>query len=179
MALINRMSRLLAADIHAVLDRIEEPEALLRQAIRDMEEEIERADRHCRGLEQEIEQTTRRRQKLVPAATELDARIGVCLDSNDETLARKLVRRKLQAERLDRHLEDRLEATREALAERRADLAEQCERLDVVRQQAELATETSGCSGSLPEQCCEPSIAVGEDEVEAALLVERQRRQRS
>jgi phage shock protein A len=33
MALINRISRLFKADFHAVLDQIEEPEGLLKQAI--------------------------------------------------------------------------------------------------------------------------------------------------
>ena len=40
MALINRVSRLFRADFHAVLDQIEEPELLLKQAIRDMEDEL-------------------------------------------------------------------------------------------------------------------------------------------
>ena len=40
MALINRISRLFKADFHAVLDQIEEPEALLKQAIRDMEDDL-------------------------------------------------------------------------------------------------------------------------------------------
>ena len=34
MALIRRVSRLFAADMHAVLDQIEEPDVVLRQAIR-------------------------------------------------------------------------------------------------------------------------------------------------
>ena len=34
MPLINRVSRLFRADLHAVLDRIEEPDVLLRQAAR-------------------------------------------------------------------------------------------------------------------------------------------------
>ena len=32
MALITRMARLFTADVHAVLDRIEEPEVVLKQA---------------------------------------------------------------------------------------------------------------------------------------------------
>ena len=44
MALIRRVSTLLRADLHAVLDTLEEPEILLRQAIREMEE-ILAADR--------------------------------------------------------------------------------------------------------------------------------------
>lgn len=40
MALINRISRLFSADFNAVLDRIEEPDVLLKQALREMEEDI-------------------------------------------------------------------------------------------------------------------------------------------
>ena len=50
MALITRVSRLFQADFHAVLDRIEDPEALLRQAVREMEEELahdEQRSGHC------------------------------------------------------------------------------------------------------------------------------------
>jgi phage shock protein A len=36
MALITRVSRLFRADVNAVLDRIEEPASLLRQAVLDM-----------------------------------------------------------------------------------------------------------------------------------------------
>ena len=41
MALITRISRLFKADFHAVLDQIEEPEQLLRQAIREMEDDLD------------------------------------------------------------------------------------------------------------------------------------------
>ena len=41
MALITRLSRLFQADLHAVLDRIEEPDTLLRQAMREMEEALD------------------------------------------------------------------------------------------------------------------------------------------
>ena len=50
MALINRVTRLFKADIHAVLDQIEEPEQLLRQAVRDMEEELRGRGPACRSF---------------------------------------------------------------------------------------------------------------------------------
>ena len=37
MALVTRLSRLFQADFHAVLDRIEEPDLQLRQAVREMQ----------------------------------------------------------------------------------------------------------------------------------------------
>ena len=47
MALINRMSRLFTADVHAVLDRIEEPDVLLKHAVREMEEELARGEQRA------------------------------------------------------------------------------------------------------------------------------------
>ena len=38
MTLITRLGRLFRADMHAVLDGLEEPTMLLRQAVRDMED---------------------------------------------------------------------------------------------------------------------------------------------
>ena len=56
MALITRLTRLFRADVHAVLDRIEEPDVLLRQAVRDMEEECGRDAQRVAllGREQEL-----------------------------------------------------------------------------------------------------------------------------
>ena len=42
MALIKRVARLFQSDMHAVLDRIEDPESLLKQSIREMEEDLRR-----------------------------------------------------------------------------------------------------------------------------------------
>ena len=51
MALMTRVARLFRADLHAVLDRIEEPEVLLRQALREMEDGVngERRALACSG----------------------------------------------------------------------------------------------------------------------------------
>ena len=40
MVLITRLARLFRADVHAVLDRIEEPLLLLQQAVREMEADL-------------------------------------------------------------------------------------------------------------------------------------------
>lgn len=180
MALINRMSRLLTADIHAVLDRIEEPEALLRQAIREMEEELSRAEQSVRRIGQEGEELTSRREKLRASLDELAAQLDVCFDSGNDALARKLVKRKLEAERLGKHLTERTEVIDKELAVRRADLVEQREHLDVMRQKAELLTEGSEPGArSFGDEWSAGRFAVGDDEVEVAFLRERQRRTQS
>jgi phage shock protein A len=64
MALINRVSRLFTADLHAVLDRIEEPDALLRQAIREMEEDLANTEQRIGWLEHERDQLAGRQTEI-------------------------------------------------------------------------------------------------------------------
>jgi uncharacterized membrane-anchored protein YhcB (DUF1043 family) len=80
--------------------------------------------------------------------------------------------RRLETERLERHVDERRAALERELAARRATLDEQREQLDVMRQKAELLTAAPG-DGSKAE------LLVGDAEVEVALLRERQKRQPS
>ena len=56
MALITRLSRLFQADFHAVLDRIEEPDIQLKQAIREMQIELQQNEQRLALLQHEAEQ---------------------------------------------------------------------------------------------------------------------------
>lgn len=175
MALINRMSRLFTADVHAVLDRIEEPDVLLKQAIREMEEELTRSEQRERELQFEQERLADRQRKVEAALVELDAQLGVAFESGNDELARRVVKRKLETDKLGRHVVERRAATTKSLDERRRTLDEQREHLDVLRQKAELLTDTPHAG----DEWGKTEFAVGEDEVEIALLRERQRRTRS
>lgn len=177
MALIHRVSRLLTADIHAVLDRLEEPEALLRQAIREMEEALARTETRVAALERERATVVRRARQVEEALSALDAELGAALDAGNDALARRLVRRKLEGSRLGKHLSIRLETLGASLDAERAALAEQREQLELTRQKAELfGDERLAPSG---EQRFDRELGVSEDEVEAALARERQRRRPS
>lgn len=174
MALINRMSRLLTADMHAVLDRMEEPDALLRQAVREMEEELVRSEQRVKLLEHERDRLADRNGKVAAALTELEDQVGVAFDSGNEELARKLVKRKLETARLAKHVTDRRSGIAKSLAEAGAMLAEQRERLDVMRQKAELLVESAHVATG--DEWGKTEFAVAEDEVEVAFLREKQRR---
>ena len=56
MAIIQRLSRLFLADFHSVLDHIEEPESLLKQALREMEEELEQSEKRIKCIEATLRQ---------------------------------------------------------------------------------------------------------------------------
>ncbi len=64
MALINRISRLFKADFHAVLDQIEEPEMLLKQAIREMEDDLAETEQRIRVCAHEQEALATRNSEV-------------------------------------------------------------------------------------------------------------------
>ena len=58
MALVTRLSRLFQADVHAVLDRIEEPDLQLRQAVREMQLSLDQDRQRLKLLRHEYSQLT-------------------------------------------------------------------------------------------------------------------------
>ena len=174
MALINRMSRLFTADVHAVLDRIEEPDALLKHAIREMEEELARSEQRVRALEHDRGELADRHRKVQAVFAELALQLDVCFADGNDELARKVIKRRLETERLERHVTDRRTAVDKDLALHRATADEQREQLDVMRQKAELLT-----SSPHGDAWGKTEFAVGEADVEVAFLRERQKRQPS
>jgi phage shock protein A len=184
MVLINRMARLFTADLHAVLDRIEEPDVLLRQAVREMEDAVEQAERRTAALERERDTLAARRTQIEATLPELAAQMDLCFESGNEALARKLIRRRLEAQRRSRRLAERCDALGHALNETRAALAADRERLEHVRQKAELLAEqvdddvAAGARDPLRDAWSDDA-AVGDDEVEVEFLRERRRRAQS
>jgi phage shock protein A len=175
MALLNRISRLFTADVHAVFDRIEEPDVLLKHAIREMDEELASSEQRVRQLEHEREALVERHGKIQTALAELVSQLDVCFANGNDELARKVVKRKLETEKLGQHVAERSASIAKELVERRALVDEQRERLDVLRQKAELMA--SAPSGG--DEWGRTGFRVGEDEVEVALLRERQARKPS
>ena len=97
MALITRVSRLFQADFHAVLDRIEEPEVLLRQAVREMEEELARDEQRSKMLQHEQRQLITRATDLEQSLHDIEEELDVCFDAGNDDLARACIRRKLES----------------------------------------------------------------------------------
>lgn len=175
MTLLIRLSRLFRADVHAVLDSIEEPEVLLRQAIREMEEALEKNVRQIRKLECD-------RQRLLACHAEvkhnlmaIDAEMDLCFASDQETLVRTLIRRKLELEKKLTTLSVNCDSVEAELVGMRKQVEEQQTALIAVRQQAELLAVRQKHQ---PERHCHtaPAVHASNEDIEIALLKEKQKR---
>jgi phage shock protein A len=177
MALITRVSRLFRADFHAVLDRIEEPDVLLKQAVREMEEDIARDEQRGKALTHEQGQLDKRSRDLDESLQRIEDELDVCFASDKEDLARALIKRKLEAERLRKVLGQKQEAGADDLGALNKRLQQNRSRLDAMQQKIELLVE-DGNTGS-DEYRTGPDIAVRDEDVEVASLREKQKRGRS
>lgn len=174
MALITRMSRLFRADVNAVLDRIEEPGPLLRQAVREMEENLARDEQRARLLEREQQQLAVRLAEVERGLHEIEDQLDVCFRSKRDDLARALIRRRLETEHLQRLVAGRRTNVTETLGDLHGRLEANRRRLAAMRQKVEvLAEEENEVAG---DRWPVPDVAVRDEDVEVAFLREKQRR---
>ena len=176
MPLINRFTSLLSADVHAVLDKIEDPIASLKFAVREMEEsltEIQKQNEAVRRQEQKLQRQLRDSERL---NRDLEQQLDVCFDSGEEALAKSVLRRKLANDAKRASIEKSL-LDSEAAIIRQTNLVEENERrLAATREKLALLeheTETTP-SPFTTKDIGEPDIS--NEAVDIAFLKEKQRR---
>jgi phage shock protein A len=182
MALITRVSRLFRADMNAVLDRMEEPELLLKQAIREMEEELDRDEQRAKLLALELRQITTRQDDLKQRLNETAEELDLCFDSGNQALARALLKRSLEAERFIKFLSRKQEELRSAADELKRRIEENRSRLESMRQKAALLATQEPQEKTVEgwaEAEFSHQFAVSDEEVELAFLREQQKRGQS
>ncbi len=114
MGIFKRISDIISANLNELTESFEDPELMLKQAIREMEtsinevtEQTAKAMANEKTLNRELE---RNRQQ----AEEWKGRASKAVDAGDDDLARRALSRKKEHDKLVAALEDQLEAAGEA-----------------------------------------------------------------
>ena len=186
MAIINRITRLFRADLHAVLDRIEEPDALLRQSVREMTTAIDDDERHLQQLERSQLQLSRQQEQLQTSQQQLAQELEVCFTAEQDELARGLVRRRLETEQrlfvLDRNHDitaTSIDDLTQRLRQNRARLAAVEQKLALLPAAAigsECSTDGRGDGPGGHTTTGNTANFISDDEVEVAFLAAKQQR---
>lgn len=176
MALITRLSRLFEADFHAVLDRIEEPDLQLKQAVREMQFALDQDRQRLKLLQHEAEQLARATSGVLADLKGFDEELDICLAAKKDDLARDLLRRKLAGDRqlqVLKHQSAGIDAQQRQLA---ADIEEQSQQLNSMKQKLELlvSEDTVAAGGEFAR-----ADSIRNEEIEIALLREKERRAKS
>lgn len=170
--LLDRITTLLKADAHGVVESLEERSLLLKQYVREAELEVGRKRARLEALREDGKRLREAAERVAEAQRGLDEDVALALAGGKEDLARfairRLLARRTEAAALAAQLAQR-DAEAQGLAER---LAAQEAQLDALRLRvrAELARERevddrSGWHGD---------AAVADEEVELELLRRRQ-----
>jgi phage shock protein A len=171
------MTRLLKADLHGILDGLEEPEEVVKQTIRDMEEALAQKAQTLAALHATLRRLTAEETVLARTAQEIETHIDSCFQVGNETLARSFIRKRLETVQQARQVgsavaetRQRCELLQQTMAEQRAQLAAVMQQLHVHtarRQQVDVTTSR------MPG---ETAAVISEDEVEVAFLQEQRSR---
>ena len=179
MALLTRLTRLVRADLNALLDRVEEPDILLAQALRDMDQAVADDERVLAGLRRGRERLATRRGALAARRAGLDDELALCLDAGQDDLARSLLRRRLESEQLEQLLQEREQAAGVRVQALEQQLADRRARLDAIRAEAELVMPDAAGDTDLlavPEPPPDRPRPIAEADIEIALLAAKRRR---
>lgn len=179
MPLINRITRLFRSDMHAVLDRIEEPDILLKQAVRDMEADIEQDERRLKLIRHELAGSHTQQQALGTKLGQLDEELNICFASGKDDLARVLIKRKLEAGRLLQSAESKQQHLQDDLAELETRLDENRSRIETMQQKLEILTrrmDSEQQQDSIMNSYSQHNADVSHEDVEIAFLREKQKR---
>ncbi len=172
MKLLERMTTLLKADAHGVLESLEERSLLLKQYVREAEIEL-----NCKRarLEAVRDEEKRLREALARQADTirgLDEDIGLALAGGRDDLARFAIRRLLPLRQDETALRAQLAqrgAEAQALAER---LAAQESQFEALRTRVRVELAHGGDEDAAPPWACEAVVA--DEEVELELMRRRQ-----
>ncbi|TNF99756.1 MAG: hypothetical protein EP297_04985, partial [Gammaproteobacteria bacterium] len=163
---------------HAVLDRIEEPEVLLRQAIREMEDDLAGDEKRLKLLVNERQQLRQHDKEITQTLERIEDELDICFSSGKEDLARSLVRRKLEHERRCEQMKNRQQLNASQLSDLEQRIEENRQQLTLMQQKSEylLDDATEQIDGDFQSNNWSLDIGVDDDDVEVAFLREQQRR---
>jgi len=174
MALVNRLSRLFQADFHAVLDRIEEPDIQLKQAVREMQLALDQDEQRLNLLQHENEQLNKSAIVAHNALQAFDEELDICLAADKEDLARDLIRRKLTSEKQLLSIKQQSEIIESQMKHHDKQIDEQRQQLTSMKQKLELLVDDK--SRGISEFNHAENIRA--EEIEIALLREKELREK-
>jgi len=181
MTIITRMTRLFTADLHCVLDHIEEPETLLRQAIREMQTSLESAETNLATSQQRMQALDNRIVALKQSLNDIDSQLDLCFESNEDELARGLVKRKLECSRLEKRLNAQKSTLQQSIIQQQEAFVQNQQSLAQLRQKADaLNTNATGDTHNYKStdsiMTCVDGINVSDADIDVAFLQEKKSR---
>jgi phage shock protein A len=114
MGLFKRISDIISANLNELTEQCEDPERMLKQAIREMEESIAEATTQTAKAMASEKTLARELERNRAQQVQWEDRAAKAVEAGDDDLARKAIARKNEHQKVVSALEDQQEAAREA-----------------------------------------------------------------
>lgn len=137
MGIMSRFVRVCKADLHGVIDQMEDKGLLLKQHLREMEQALEVKEAELARLRNRAEQAAKETQRLGAECSRLEQDLDLALDKDKDDIARMLIR-KLKP--LEKHRDELLEHARD-LEQSAAGLAGLYDEQKLIYEQLKLKAE--------------------------------------
>ncbi|MGH0033197.1 MAG: PspA/IM30 family protein [Myxococcota bacterium] len=167
---IDRLTMLVKADAHGVLEQLEERSLLAKQHLREAELELTRKRARCEALDDEARRAREQGERLAAEIAALDEDVELALAGDKEELARFALRKLLPKRRALEQLTQRAAEVQEERARLAAKLEEQEAELEELARQVRLrlaADRESEQADAAPER------PAADEEIELELLRRR------
>jgi phage shock protein A len=182
MAILSRMLRLFKADVHGVMDQLEDKGLLLKQYLREMEASLEEKQGHLNLLEQSIQQAETDIDQREKEVQKLENDLDLALRKDKDDIARMLIRKRRSLQCSLEQLKHQIEALSqensrlsETVARQRLQYDQLKVKVATFRQQARSKGFDDGIVDDGPSQAWR---APTEEEIELELLQRKEVLQR-
>ena len=178
MGIMTRMLRLCKADVHGVMDQLEDKGLLLKQYLREMETSLGHKEQQVNALAQRIGRLTGQVARHAQEMDKLERDLVLALEKEKDDIARMLIRRRRALESASSHLTEQIDT----MAQEKTHLAETLahQRLQYETLKAKADAYCSRAADQLFETASGHnagtiySIDPGDEEIELELLTRKE-----
>ena len=117
MGILTRVLRICKADIHGVMDQLEDKELLLKQYLRDMAEALEQKEARLKKMNLSRSQAVRKRDKYNQDIEKLEQDLEVAIKRDKDNIARLLIKKLKPLTRLRADIERHIDALDHEIAQ--------------------------------------------------------------
>lgn len=178
MAIMTRMMRLCKADVHGVMDQLEDKGLLLKQYLREMEASLGHKERQVNTLTQRVGRLTGQITRHTQETDKLERDLVLALEKEKDDIARMLIRRRRALEAASSHLTEQIGTMTQEKAQLAETLANQRLQYDTLRARSEIYCSQSADrlfeTASVHNEGTAYSIDPGDEEIELELLARKE-----
>ncbi len=144
MTIMTRLLRLVKADVHGVMDQLEDKGLLLRQYLREMETSLERKQAQLETLSDRIDRLSAHVRRHGEEMRKVDQDVDLALSKAKDDIARMLIRRRRDLEIAVGHIEEQINALAQEKTRLMATIRDQKLQYDTVQARAEVWHQRAG-----------------------------------